>query len=213
MGRKSIHTVSPGMRFGAWTVIERSSLLCYGRKDGYLVSCVCGETKTVLAGSLIQELSRSCGCKKGQFITEMKTRHGMTESETYKSWCSMIQRCDNPKEKCFPNYGGRGIFVCQAWYVFDNFLRDMGTRVDGFSLDRIDNNGGYTPENCRWASRETQGGNKRNNTLVRVADEIVCFAKATRLISKNKSTIRRYAQKHQITLQEAVDHFAALTKG
>lgn len=86
--------------------------------------------------------------------------HGMSYSRTYKSWGSMKARCDNPNASNYARYGGRGITYCPQWESFDVFLRDMGMRPTGTSLDREDNSGNYTKENCRWATASQQQANK-----------------------------------------------------
>lgn len=92
-----------------------------------------------------------------------KTEHGMCYTATYNTWHSMLQRCNNPKNPSYENYGGRGIAVCDAWKKFINFYKDMGERPDGMTLDRIDNDLGYYPENCRWATRSQQMLNTRRS--------------------------------------------------
>jgi hypothetical protein len=90
-------------------------------------------------------------------------KHGHTTgkfSATYHSWASMIQRCTNPKRFYYHRYGGRGITVCKRWAKFENFLKDMGERPEGTTLDRKNNDGNYTPANCRWATKEQQASNK-----------------------------------------------------
>lgn len=94
-----------------------------------------------------------------------KHGHGYS-SPTYRSWKVMRNRCERQNDKQYKDYGGRGIKVCQRWKEFANFLEDMGLRPEGTSLDRIDNNGDYTIENCRWATRAEQGLNRRDNRLV-----------------------------------------------
>lgn len=83
-------------------------------------------------------------------------------SPTYKAWQNMIARCENPNSASFSYYSERGISVCERWHKFENFLQDMGAKPDGLSLDRVDNNGNYEPENCRWATHSQQMFNKRN---------------------------------------------------
>jgi len=99
----------------------------------------------------------------------------------YWVWADMLSRCRNPQHKAFENYGGRGVFVCAEWSVFDAFMSDMGERPEGHSLDRIDNNGPYSPENCRWATRKEQNSNRRNCIMVETCGKQVTLKEYCRI--------------------------------
>jgi hypothetical protein len=92
--------------------------------------------------------------------------HGMTDSKTWKSWKAMRDRCLKPNDKDFHNYGGRGITLCESWHEFINFYSDMGERPAGTSIGRIDNNGNYCKENCRWETHMEQSLNKRTSRFI-----------------------------------------------
>lgn len=120
----------------------------------------------------------------------MKT-HGMKGTPTYSSWKHMRRRCSDPKNKDFPNYGGRGIKVCDRWLnSFENFLADMGVKPDGFTIDRKDNSLGYFPENCQWATKTDQNRNRDSNTFITIGNETCCMAEWERRIGASAGTIR-----------------------
>jgi hypothetical protein len=110
---------------------------------------------------------KSCGCLNAERIVQ----HGMAHTHVYRVWQAMRQRCENPNSPDFANYGGRGIRVCEEWKSFERFFADMGNRRKGYSLDRIDVNGPYRKENCRWATTWQQANNTRRNRVIELNGE------------------------------------------
>lgn len=140
-------------RFGRWTVIARGPSL-HAR---WLCRCDCGYEALIRATRLRAGESwrcTSCAAKARAL------RHGQSTSAVYKRWRGMIDRCFNPSTANYKYYGGRGISVCDRWQKFENFLADMGEPPPGLTLDRINNNGNYEPDNCRWATWFEQARNK-----------------------------------------------------
>lgn len=144
----------------------------------------CG-SETVLRGAAVTGGHyKSCGCWRG-------ATHGMVRSPTFRSWSHMRQRCMNPSDKGFPKYGGRGIQVCDRWQEsFENFLADMGAKPPGHTLDRIDNDGDYTPDNCRWATPRQQANNTRRNRLLAIDGEVKTAAQWARVSGVTSGAIR-----------------------
>ncbi len=174
-----------GHRFGKLTVIEL--VTSKGTKNHmWHCRCDCGGSAVVQGGALGSGLSNSCGCLQIQ----VATKHGMERTLTYNCWGQMKSRCLNPRHKSYPDYGGRGIGVCQRWLDFINFYADMGEKPEGASLDRIDNNSGYSPENCRWADAKTQGNNKRNNRMLTIGDRTQTLKQWSLESSISEYTIR-----------------------
>lgn len=131
--------------------------------------CCCGVTFDARISNVKSGNTKSCGCHKKITTSIRRTTHGSSKTTAYFVFVQMIQRCLNPNHKQFPSYGGRGIRVCCRWLKFENFIKDMGRKpTASHSLDRIDNDGDYSPRNCRWATASEQNNNKRNNVLVEV---------------------------------------------
>lgn len=150
-----------GLTFGYLTVLQREG--SSNRKATWKLKCVCGNEVIRQGVSLTADRGRStkhsCGCKHGEKLL----RHGMTGSRPHRIWSNMKSRCSNPSDKDYKNYGERGIRVCKRWErSFENFWADMcETYSDGLTLDRRDNNRGYSKRNCRWATAKEQGNNTR----------------------------------------------------
>lgn len=118
-------------------------------------------------------------------------KHGKSHSQTYGVWSTMKARCQNPNVLAWKNYGGRGIAVCERWQDFANFFEDMGDPPPGMTLDRIDNDGDYSPENCRWTSRRTQSLNRRAARMVTVRGQTKTVSEWADEVGLNFQTLWR----------------------
>lgn len=138
-----------------------------GKKSLWRVRCDCGKTLIMPATEFLKGKWKSCGCKRRELISASRRTHGMSKHPAYAVWRSMIDRCHLPTHHAWKNYGGRGIQVCKAWQTFEGFWADMGPSYrPGLTLDRIDVNGNYTPDNCRWVTPKKQNRNRRNNRYI-----------------------------------------------
>ena|SRR3990167_8379272 len=176
-----------GRRYGKLIALADSNTSAkHGRGRIWICHCDCGGVVNVPVGRLSNGHIKSCGClTHGEEKSKQLTTHGMSKTGTYDTWAGMITRCRNTKHISYLNYGGRGIKVSKRWLKFENFFADMGERPVGKSLDRINTNGNYEPDNCRWASRKEQILNQRRVIFYAYAGKVLCMTDWQREIRKN----------------------------
>ena len=161
-----------GKKFGYLTVLKRAgSTATKSKRAMWLVRCVCGKEYKAIGQNLTNPNRpgvKSCGCRRGEAILSVTGSHGMTKTRQYSTWINMRSRCRNPKDKDYPNYGGRGIEVCDRWYdSFINFWEDMKDGYqDHLMIERLDNDGPYCKANCRWGTQNRQSNNKRDSHYI-----------------------------------------------
>ena len=158
-------------KFGRLSVIGRFDV--QNKITRWECLCECGNVRVVRSNALQGGRSKSCGCLNREISQQSNRKHGQTKSNhtaatpEYTTWCGIVQRCTNPKNAHYDRYGGRGITICDKWRDdFTAFYEDMGKRPVGTSIDRIDNNKGYEPGNCRWTDKKTQQNNLSNNIVI-----------------------------------------------
>jgi hypothetical protein len=180
-----------GKRFGRLVVIHRAQS-SRPTETKWECLCDCGNKTIVDSFKLRNGITKSCGCLAKELTSSRSKKHGMFGTRLYRIWFNMKQRCSNPKHIAFKNYGGRGIEVCSEWLEFETFCKwamSYGYCED-LSIDRIDNDKGYSPENCRWSTEKEQGQNKRNNRVIHINGESHTIAEWARYSGIKENTLR-----------------------
>lgn len=186
-------------RFGRLTAIRQSGLNQYSKRL-WLCLCDCGNERLVITRHLLIRKTKSCGCLRREEhpnARAAKLSHGRTVGHdatgrldpTYAIWIGMRSRCNDQKQPSWKNYGGRGILYDPRWEQFENFLEDMGERPSGLTLDRIDNNAGYSKSNCRWATRKQQNRNNRRTRFLEHKDRRLPTTDWAEVVGLNRSTL------------------------
>ncbi len=182
-------------KFGLLTVLSEDERR--GRRRYFRCRCECGTEKSVRIDHLKTGRTVSCGCEhsrrsraRASVMHQSNITHGASSSRAYRIWHAIKARCLNPNTTHYRSYGGRGITICKRWMSFSNFLADMGQPPDGHEIERINNNLGYKPSNCRWATRREQQNNRRSNRLLTHDGKTMTVAEWSRFLNFSHKTIR-----------------------
>lgn len=178
-----------GQIFGRLEVISFEKIH-NNRQCLWRCKCECGNEIILLGSTLKNGITKSCGCL-------VRSQKGLSNTTTYNVWSTMIARCYNPKNSSFKNYGARGITVCDRWKSsILNFIEDMGMHKKGTSIDRINNNGNYCKENCKWATCKEQARNTRSNHIIEGFGKKLSLAEWAERLNISQSTIRKRLKKY-----------------
>jgi len=186
-----------GQRFGRLTVIERAEdhIQPTGKHETkWRCVCDCGNITVAYGGSLRNGGTKSCGCLQREIVSQRHKRHkrhGDSKTRLYNTWNHMLYRCYNPKHKNYHRYGGRGITVCEEWKKYENF-RDWAMAngyQEDLSIDRVDVNGSYCPENCRWVTQKEQTRNRSSNCIITLNGESKILIEWCELYGMNYGTV------------------------
>jgi len=198
-----------GRRFGRLVVLYE----CNERKNGKVVwhcRCDCENEVNVRSGGLTSGNTTSCGCYNRERVAEVHTVHGMKRQgerhPVYDAWARMIQRCENPNDKCYKDYGGRGITVCGEWHdpvVFINWALVSGWQK-GLQIDRIDNNGNYEPDNCRFVTPKENSRNRRNNRFITLNSRTQSLAAWAEEAGVNRVTLQSRIDRGRWPIERAL---------
>lgn len=180
-----------GQRFGRLVALTPMPPKKKGGSTRWLCRCDCGNESTPATAQLRRNRAKSCGCLQIESVRSSNTTHGQYKSPEYRAWVALVSRCTIRTNGSFPNYGGRGISVCERWSDFSAFLQDMGQRPKGTTIDRIDNNGNYEPSNCRWATKEEQESNKRTTVLVTFNGKTMTYSQWGRELNTDPGILRQ----------------------
>jgi hypothetical protein len=205
-----------GLKYGRLTIIREGSSIKYSKTTMKKVfcKCDCGNEKEIDLNSIKRGKSKSCGCLNKEISKKNSTTHGLAMLSTgvrhpdYCIWVKMKSRCLNANDKSYKNYGGRGINVCETWKKsFLNFINDLGWRPDQkYSLERIDYNKDYCPENCKWILKTEQSKNCRRVKLIIYDNKKYCLTDLCKLLGLAYSTMRHRVYDLGIPFEEAIKY-------
>lgn len=190
-----------GQKFNRLLVIDYIRRTDHGT---YVCKCDCGNVSEVRPDDLKAGRVVSCGCYQAELVGNRCRKHGKYRSRTYRVWAAMKSRCLYSGSTFYHRYGGRGIRVCERWMDFENFYLDMGDAPNGYSIDRINNNGDYEPLNCRWANQIQQSNNMERNKFIEFNGEKLTYSQWARKTGL-KTHIVRYRHLKGLTIAQMME--------
>ena len=188
-------------RFGRIQVLSRVNNDKYGNAMWLCVCGYCG-SKFVTTGSAIRGgHTRSCGCLQKSVASKLLRTHGMSRTRIFKNWAAMKQRCENPNNTAYKDYGAKGIFVCEEWHDFEKFYSwaISSGYSDGLTIDRKDNSKGYYPDNCRWATRAEQNRNTTRTHKIECNGRFITAAEASRMVNVSRSSVAEWCRSGRVS--------------
>lgn len=197
-----------GLKFGKLTVLSELKERNPHGKVLFHCKCDCGNEVNVIGTKLKNGWSKSCSCLQKETVKKRSKidnkTHGLSKTSIYNTYYTMINRCINPNSQSYPNYGGRGIKVCDRWLdSFENFIEDMGEKPsENYSIDRINVHGNYEPSNCRWATKIEQENNKTTNVFIEYKSKKYTISELSKLLNINYHTLRNRTVKKNIFIYE-----------
>jgi hypothetical protein len=205
-----------GKRFGKLVILKEVERSYCGKIPARNVLCKCDCGNEIVTGftSVRNGGSKSCGCSMAEFVSKSKIKHGLCidknghRASVYSTWSKMKSRCLNPKLKDYKYYGGRGIKVCERWlFSIENFLEDMGDKPDkDYSIERVDVNGDYCPENCKWIHRKLQNRNTRTSKYIEYNNKQLLLSEWCKELNLNYSIMRHRVNDLKMDFEDAIKY-------
>jgi hypothetical protein len=179
-----------GQKFGRLLVIKYIKTI--NKRSYWLCKCDCGNEKEVIGNYLSSGRTKSCGCYQHESIVKRFTTHGKSNEKLYYIWKGMLRRCENSKHRNYKDYGGRGISVCEEWHNLNKFIdwAHKNGYAEGLEIDRVNNNGIYEPNNCKWSTRKEQTLNTRRNIKIELDGEIKSLSEWCEILGFKENTIQ-----------------------
>lgn len=178
-----------GQVFGRVTVIEYAGQGGADKRAMWKCRCECGNEFNSLGTRLRYGDTTSCGCQRNESVAKVNWMHGLSKTREHRIWRGMIQRCTNPDNPAWKDYGERGITICKRWMKFTNFLEDMGKCPARLTIERKNNDKGYSKANCKWGTRSEQSNNTRASRKISHAGQIMTVAQWARKLGMTRSAL------------------------